>query len=77
MKWNLEKEPKVGDTRDVLKFAWIPTIVEDSYKNRFVIWFEYYYAHQKRMTSCEMVDIYCIEGDPYWSTIKRLIIHER
>ena len=40
MKWT---HPQIGDTRQVIKFAWLPTQVYDEHTKRmYVVWLENY-----------------------------------
>lgn len=55
------KHPENGDVRNILKFAWLPTKVDQSHLNkRFIIWLEKYHARQ-----------ICCEG--MWFTISTWI----
>jgi hypothetical protein len=50
MRFEIEKTPLYndGDTRDILRFAWFPKVVEQPYsKKEFVIWLDKYYETQR------------------------------
>lgn len=77
MRWAKKVEPKVGDKRHKRKFAWFPIQAHyDTYNRDFTIWLEFYYAEQEYITSSEFVDNILVEGEPYWSTIRRYIIYD-
>ena len=53
MKIKLKNQPPVGDTKEVEKFAWLPTVVGTN-DNRYLVWFDYYtclYEHMFDGTS--------------------------
>lgn len=47
MKRELQSPPKIGERRNVLKFAWLPTEVKQPHtKKIFLIWLEKYHETQ-------------------------------
>ena len=45
MRWKANPQPKIGDKREVYKFAWFPTLVGDQ-----VVWLERYCIEQEYKT---------------------------
>ena len=66
MKFKIEntKEPMLGDTRTIRKFAWFPVCCED-----YVVWLESYLSVQQYQRSDEL----CYDGYSYyrWNEIDR------
>ena len=46
MRWKVKKEPELGDSKIVVKFAWLPTIAENTDENNkeYWIWLCLYHA---------------------------------
>lgn len=42
MRWTIKQEPKWGDTRTKIKFAWLPVKIENT-----VVWLEEYESLQR------------------------------
>lgn len=52
----LSPQPEKGDTRTVRHFAFFPR----SMSNGGIVWWEYYYSHQKYLPSYDVEDLlYC------------------
>ncbi len=53
MRWKNKPIPKTGDTRRLVKFAWIPTSVKKSTlysEDTYTVWLEKYYQEQIYVT---------------------------
>lgn len=47
MRWKIPQDPKVGDTRHIKKFAWLPVFAYDEEGNTWKVWFEHYLIQEK------------------------------
>lgn len=78
MKWKLQPEPKEGDIRRVVKFAFFPTITEfEGIKYR--VWLETYQITECYVMTASMDDFYR-HGRYYWKELCKVPLfgeHER
>lgn len=67
MRWKVAKEPKTGDTRIKICFAWVPLRIKDQY-----IWLEKYKCKQEYGWRHVIIP----GGTPFydWITIERDVI---
>jgi hypothetical protein len=56
MRWKIKKDPDVGDKREFISFAWLPTWVTntDEDDQEYIIWLSFYLRKQEYMkwTAC-------------------------
>jgi hypothetical protein len=56
MRWKINKDPDVGDKREYMRFAWLPTSVTnvDENNQEYIIWLSIYTCKQEYMkwTAC-------------------------
>lgn len=64
-----KQKPKIGDKRQVTKFAWMPTKVADlAGENKYWVWLENYLAEQWFQGSYDGISGVDVEG---WLTIHK------
>lgn len=76
MRWTIKDDPNIGDTRVQVKFAWLPTLVQNSDEQDkwYAIWLETY----QRIQEYSKYDAWGGQRVINWRTVKRMIFnHDR
>jgi hypothetical protein len=70
MRWyvNPNVTPALGELREVAKFAYWPTKVENA-----IIWLETFYKYEEYMKIAVFIDIDHVEWEYEWVEIKRVL----
>ena len=77
------KQPKIGEKREVVKFAWLPTKIYSNFKDREdssgdTIWLQPHIKYQKFVQKKNYKNKYGIKTEiRYWLTYKMKAIEEK
>ncbi len=73
MKWEVKKEPYIGQKRTVYKFAWLPTIAEMR-GVEYNVWLETYVAEQEYMIYSSFIPEMGRVNVIGWKTISKRVM---
>lgn len=68
MRWNMKPKPRKGDSRWVVKFAFLPVLIEVEQK---WVWLERYKVLQYWIYTPGVADVPC---DWYWADIQKRLL---
>ena len=76
MKWAIypKTEPKIGDVRDVKKFAWLPVIAWSVYQEcECRVWLETYMQEQEYLSGYEVLPDIGVVKQNNWVKVKNYV----